>query len=394
MSRFNHWRKRYRRWRWPLGQLDEVKWLAAARASPVIAVANPEWRGVYSSTVNLFPAVLPVLDGLTARSARHVAELLAQTGATRVVLSGLPASYVHLVAALKRYRGIRLYLLWHGSFMQANASHEWRLLCTAKRLASEGQFCKMGFVKAGLAEAFARQGLPTAFVLNAIQAIPPGPSTPDAGGPHLGISAVNLNLWWKLPFAMLAACAEIPGATVHLVGAHRRVIEFAEQFAINARIRRGSIPQSQMPDWLRTKHLNLSVTMSECCPMVPLESLAVGVPCLIGPNSHLFEDDPYLHSRLVVSYPERYEVIAAYARQALAERDAIIAAYQRWLPDYVCRSRRSVAEFIDLPGDDAAETEATASKVAARPDPAQLHLHSPRVAGFNQPRIHTHANHY
>ena len=102
-----------------------------------------------------------------------------------------------------------------------------------------------------------------------------------------------------------------------------------------------------MPRHLSLMHLNLYVTLSECCPMLPLESLSEGVPCLFGPNSHLFEDSAYLHSRLVVPYPERNEVIGHYIRQALSERDDIIAAYRRWAPRYWQRSQESVSAFLD-----------------------------------------------
>ena len=105
-------------------------------------------------------------------------------------------------------------------------------------------------------------------------------------------------------------------------------------------------------------HLNLYVTLSECCPMLPLESLAEGVPCLLGPNSHLFDDSAYLHSRLVVDYPERNEIIAHYIRQALAEREDIVAAYRRWAPKYWMRSQQSVVEFLDAPGAELAMHEA------------------------------------
>ncbi len=82
--------------------------------------------------------------------------------------------------------------------------------------------------------------------------------------------------------------------------------------------------------------------------MVPLESLAVGVPCLFGPNSHLLEDHRYLHERLVVPYPERHEVIARYARRALEERDEIVTAYRAYLPGYLERSRQTIAEFLGV----------------------------------------------
>lgn len=104
---------------------------------------------------------------------------------------------------------------------------------------------------------------------------------------------------------------------------------------------------------LSRMHLNLYVTLSECSPMLPLESLAVGVPCLFGPNSHLFEDHAYLHSRLVVPYPDRSDVIAHMIKQALAEREQIIAEYIVYAPKYNRYCRQLLSDLFHRGAEDA-----------------------------------------
>jgi hypothetical protein len=80
--------------------------------------------------------------------------------------------------------------------------------------------------------------------------------------------------------------------------------------------------------------------------MLPLESLSVGVPCLIGPTSHLFKDNPFLHERLVVPSPDRADVIARHIRWVLDEREDIVRAYIDYAPGYNARARHTVAEFL------------------------------------------------
>jgi hypothetical protein len=82
--------------------------------------------------------------------------------------------------------------------------------------------------------------------------------------------------------------------------------------------------------------------------MLPLESMQLGVPCLIGPTSHLFEDNPFLFERLVVPFPERADVIAASLRRVLDERRDIIAEYRRYIPDYNRRAAASVASWFAM----------------------------------------------
>ncbi len=72
------------------------------------------------------------------------------------------------------------------------------------------------------------------------------------------------------------------------------------------------------------------------------------MPCLIGPVSHLFEDNAFLFDRLVVPFPERAEVIADYLVRAIDERLEIAAEYRRYLPTYEARCRQSVEAFLNL----------------------------------------------
>lgn len=352
MSKLGRFVAKVRRTLDPLQGLDEQQWLrtVATQSPAAIGVVEPTWRGVYSSMANLFPVCLGVLDGLTKRSATYIADLIAQSGVERVVFAEFPKTYIHLLDALERVgRKIDVYTIWYNAFMMLNDRH-WERLCTIRQLAEAGRIRKIGFAKSGMAEVFEHLGVPSAFVLHAIEKTPREASEPMAGGPHLGVAAVNLAIWRKLPFAMLAATTEIPGAVVHVAGANRLVEEYSRGLRINAQIQREPVPQVDMPQHLSSMHLNLYVTLCECCPMLPLESLSEGAPCLLGPNSHLFEDSSYLRSRLVVEYPERNEVIADAIRQALEERDDIIAAYRRWAPTNWLRCQESVADLLDVQG--------------------------------------------
>ena len=339
----------------PLRGLDEQHWLAEhTRTTPwAVALVEPEWRGVYSSMVNLFPTCLPVLDGLTRRSAARIADLIVATGTSRVVFAEVPPTYLHLLDALARApRKIDVYATWYNSFMMSSP-RSWTRLKELKQLVAAKRIQKIGFAKSGMAEVFRRQNIPASLVLHAVLQNPAG--AVDANG---GRTAPGRGRGKSWQLAKAAICdARRHDRDSRRRRAHRRSQRTGRGFRSRATdrfcassVRRQPVPQADMPAHLRSMHLNLYVTLSECCPMLPQESLAEGVPCLLGPNSHLFDDSAYLHSRLVVEYPERNEIIAHYIRQALAERDDIVAAYRRWAPRYWQRVQDSLAEFLDLPG--------------------------------------------
>lgn len=332
------------------------RWLETTDFSQgVVTVVNPEWRGIYSSTKNLFDTILELPDHLDEASGLQYAWLLAETRCQVVVIQGFPMTYYHLVTALRRIApNMRIAVIWHGTFLQLTEDYVWQSFRQVERFCREGAIWKLGFVKARMAEIMAKRGIRTGFVQNMVREVPDKPSEPLPGGPHIGVWLLY-DGWLKNPFTSIAAVSALSGATLHMSAVSDRVREFAEFMNIRSNIHFRPIDQGLMRHYLAQMHLNLYVTLSECAPMLPLESLSVGSPCLFGPTTYYFDDHDYLRERLVVPQPDDAGMIAAYMQRALEERGEIIAAYARYAPDYNRRARATLAEFLELDGCDSAK---------------------------------------
>ena len=333
----------------PIPEADR-SWLQTIdRRQEFIAIVNPEWKGIYSSTKNLFDNILELPDDLNENKGLRYARLIAETNCRIVVIQGYPLTYDHLVSSLRRIAPkVRIAVIWHGTFLQHNEDYAWQSFRRVEQLASEGVIWKWGFVKARMAEIMARRGIQTGFIQNMVREIPDKPSKPLEGGPHFGIWLLYANNWRKNPFASIAAVSMFPSATLHTSATNDRVQEFIQLMNIKSVSHGGTIEQHLIRQYFARMHLNLYVTLSECAPMLPLESLSVGSPCLIGPNSYYFEDNDYLHQRLVVPQPDDAGLIAAYIQQALEERDEIIRAYIEYAPGYNQRAQELLANFLEL----------------------------------------------
>lgn len=326
----------------------EQKWLESIqKTSPdVIAILNPDWRGVRSATENLVSSTLFLEDNLNELSADRFAHLVQESGVRKILFGGFPLSYELLIRKVKDLDPeIKLFAFWLSSFLQSNEDYAWQSFLAMTRLCRDGAIAKIGFAKKGMAETVAKTGVSAGFIASYVRKIPDGPSTPKPNGPHIGIWALA-PIWRKNPYAMLAATAMIENATVLVVGQDLRAEEFSKYLGIDMVLQEQPIAQEKMPDALSQMHLNLYVTLSECSPMLPLESLAAGVPCLFGPNSHLFEDNSYLHSRLVVPYPDRSDVIAEMIEQALDERIKIVQEYKKYAYIYNQYCKRELCAFL------------------------------------------------
>jgi hypothetical protein len=60
--------------------------------------------------------------------------------------------------------------------------------------------------------------------------------------------------------------------------------------------------------------------------MLPLESISMGIPVLVGPTTTFFDSDPFLRQRLIAASPEDMGCIRATIETLLADYDAIAEA--------------------------------------------------------------------
>lgn len=320
--------------------------LVAERGRDVVTVVHPNWRGVRSSAENLFDGRL-YIDAIGDAQAALLAQRLHDARVERVVFHGLPMTHERLVRALRRFSPeTRLFVIWHGNFMQLDESTDWHGLRTIIDWAREGVIERLGFVKQGMAEVFARQGIPTGFIQNYVRHLPAGPSTPMDGGPHLGLWAVE-PIWRKLPYTMIAAAALVPGATLWAAGQNKRAAEVARLVDVPYRpLADGPLPQAEMPAALSRMHVNLYVTLSECAPMLPLESLAAGVPCLVGPTVTYFDDEPELRASLLVRNPDDARLMASQVQDVLSKRASIVESFRAVSGSFQTRGRAGLKTWL------------------------------------------------
>ncbi|GLK94467.1 hypothetical protein GCM10008164_22050 [Achromobacter xylosoxidans] len=322
--------------------------IAALPMNVPVSIAHPHWLGIRSSASQLFDHLLLVTDLLTPEDAHEFVQLLLLRKPQAVVLQGFPFAYQHIVDAMNRLApDVPVCVVWHGTFMQASEDYAWRSFRRVCALAREGKIRRIGCVKQGQEQVLQRQGLDAAFLLNRYRVIPEGASPVSPGPSLLGIWSIS-ELKHKPPYEMLAAASMVPNCKVVGSVASPRMLEFCEEFRIANEFVGKMIPQVEMPRYLKTAHLNLYVTLNECAPMLPLESFAVGVPCIVGPNTPYFANNGYLQDRLVVKVADDAYAIARCIERALTERDEIIAAYREYVVEHNSESARTVGQFLDF----------------------------------------------
>lgn len=320
----------------------------------VLALYVPRWRGTTASTTSLFPNTMPVPESdavfpeqVTDEDLDDYAERILETDYKILVVSGGDRFFLDLIRRVyDRDRSRQFNLLWHSNALQLGETYDREMLAAWIEAARDGLVRRIGFVKRGMAELVRSFGVSTAFVHNYVplalakETVAPSKET-------VGIWLSGSSSYRKVPYAMLYALAGLPRLTLTGAGFDNRSIEIISRLGVSYRdVHIQPLPKTRMLEEMRQTSLSLYVTFSECAPMVPLESFSVGVPCIIGPSCHYFDDDEYLRSKLVAEQPGSAKCIAEKVDGYFADHNEIRRRLFDYLRGYNLRAQQSVLSFV------------------------------------------------
>ena len=118
-----------------------------------------------------------------------------------------------------------------------------------------------------------------------------------------------------------------------------------EIFEIEYTGEEGNLKRDELLRRIANNDINLYVTFTECAPLIPLESLEVGVPCITGDNHHYFEGTE-LEKYLVVTKEDNIIEIKNKIVYALENKAKILELYKKWKLDYVKKAKKSIEDFL------------------------------------------------
>jgi hypothetical protein len=280
----------------------------------------------------------PVVESADVGASRsEIAGELANAGVEVVVVQAWPPGARALLEECSR-RGIETRVLLHSSMAQHGTDPgEGRWASTALEMADAGELGGVGFVKSGLAEAFAALGLIAFHVPNRVPVLPPVDPADLGPGTHVG---VMLDPYWRKNVTTQIAAAATLGGTAHVLAPPD--VPYLDRAAM---VVHGEVPWDRSLQLLAAMTVNLNVTLSESHPMTPMESYLLGVPCLISPTSELFAEDQELAELTTAVNLDNPAAIAADARRLLERRDFAIERGRAWMEDHDPIAAERFAEF-------------------------------------------------
>lgn len=298
-------------------------WSDATLGDPaVVVVCHPDWRGVRTAAYSFREPTIECHD-LDTWGEEIIADLLLN-GVSIVVVHGFPPGSAGFIRSAHA-AGIDTRVVLHSSMTQHGAeAGEAAVADEVLALARAGALDRVGFVKAGLAEAFEALGYPVSYVPNRAPDLPR--FRRQAMGPGLNVGIFAVPFWRKNVVTQLGAVALLDDATAHVM--QRPDVLYLDRLRV---VDHGESPWNEFLSIQASMDINLYVTLSECHPLSPIESYQTGVPALMSRTSDVFRSDPRLWELTTVEIPDNPAEIAGAARTLVEHAGEAVERARSWI---------------------------------------------------------------
>ncbi|MDF2865561.1 MAG: hypothetical protein K0R72_370 [Clostridia bacterium] len=319
-----------------------------------VIMHNPRWLGVTSATKELFENLVPLQEIYNKNDAKKIAEKIVSSNIRQVIFSAFCFGWEDLARELKRINGgIKIKVFWHGSHSQVTDEINWKTNTTALLLHKEGIIDVFATCKESILNFYKSQGYKTAFIMNTVR-LPEKQEKDEIVAESkntnneikIGLYAAGLD-WRKNMYNQIAAISLIKNSIADLIPLSYEAKVFARKHNLKINGLEKGIKREELLKRIALNDINLYVTFSECAPMLPIESMEMGVVCLTGDNNHYFKNTE-LEKYLIVDREDDIVCISDKIKYALENKDIIMSLYKEWKKQNDISSLESVKNFLKM----------------------------------------------
>lgn len=312
----------------------EIKQLKQG-SETIIAITHRQWLGVKYATQELFQYVIEIEELNNYQQVIEIGNTILSCGVKKLLFSGFGAGWNTLCSYLKeRAPTMKIIIFWHGNTTHMYEEYSWVRHYEIMQLAKDKHIDQIAFAKASMCKAYEKIGIDVIHLRNFVRKwgafpyVDEGETIDINESIRIGIYASG-NVREKNAYTQIAAASLFNNATIRLVPNDRKIEIFAEMLGVKLVKPSVQMSRGDLQMEMAKNTINFYVTLTECAPLLPLESLNNGVICIMGNNNHYFEGHE-LKKWLVVSQIDNIEAIFQKATVALQNKGRILKLYQEW----------------------------------------------------------------
>lgn len=311
-----------------------------------ITFYNSDWKGVSSSTEELFENLISLSEIYRKKDAKLIAKTIVDSNISQVIFSSFAIGWKYIGIYLKKYNSkIRIKTFWHGSHSQILDIYGWNRNKEIIELHKNGIIDIIGTCKKSLLNFYKKQKLNAKFITNKVEIKGVSRQINRTNNIKLGLYAACCTDWRKNMYSQIAAASLLKGITLDIVPLDSTAKQFAKLLNLNVTGESKNISRRDLINRMSKNDVNLYASFSECSPMVPLESLEAKVPCIMGNSCHYFKNTK-LEDYLIVNNEEDVLELKGKIEEAIKNKDIIMKEYMSFRENNKIENKNEIEDFI------------------------------------------------
>lgn len=314
-----------------------------------VAFYNEHWMGTKNATKELFENTVGIGEITSIKLVDDIVEKILEKEIKLVIFSAFSKGWETIIEQLKvKSPKIKIKVVWHGSHAMNVESYDWDRFEKMFELVNCKLIDSIGFVKKSMYDFYKAKGYPVEFIRNTIKIktdnIVKKKQKTNDDSIKVGLYASG-DRWVKNFYNQLGAASLFEKSEIDCIPLNEKTLSMGKIFSANIGGLYHSVSREQLLERMAKNDINFYVTFSECAPLIPLESLELGVPCITGNNHHYWEGTE-LQKYLVVNENDNCMKIYEQALYCLENKDKILKLYKEWKLENDKNSKESIKKFI------------------------------------------------
>lgn len=331
-------------------RVRKVSQILNSQDGEYVVIHHPDWIGVTNATKDTFDYTLELREQHTVKEAKMMAKVIADSGKKLVIFNAFAFGWEEIIKELKNINNeIIVKVVFHGGNALLTEDYDWQVFNIIIDLYNNKKIDEIGFVKKSLYEFYKEKGYKVSFLMNNIYIENKElykKEEKNSNVVKIGMYASG-NRWVKNTYNQISAASLIENAELDCVPLSNKVNTLARKYNLNIKGVATNVSREELYKRMADNDINIYVTFTECAPLVPLESLELGVPCITGDNHHYFEGTE-LEKYLIVKKEDDIIAIRNQILYCLENKEKVMQLYKEWKKEYNEEAKRSVEEFLKI----------------------------------------------
>ena len=267
------------------------------------------WRSIKVATLQINLPFVEIIDSLNEETQNALIKLIVENSFKYIIINGIIPGTCDFSSKINNlFTDIKILLTYHGSFTLHTERDEGKLENDVIKYLINGSIWRIGILKKSNAKWFSSLSVKNIYPLSNMkrpQFVKLGKYHFLDGLTHIGIFSNYLSLK-NVINQIAAACLLGDGYLIHLIYLPDKDAPYISEYCRTPIFIHSNNEQINHFDHfdldllLSSMSINLYVSHTECYPMIVLESIAGGTPCIISDTSNIYDFDDNLRKLMIV----------------------------------------------------------------------------------------------